>query len=175
MNFFKTDIFKFMLIALLIIGGGIFIISIPKIFGTMLVNTIDWLTGGTEPKYDENGKMIYDDGRKTIESFGTRKEFEIWRSGTKKDGCWILFDRDKNKEIDIVRVFTESFSSPYVYTLGEKGYTKLNYKTEEIIQSKIIEDFPEEDKRVFKKLENKAKGNQEKHAVSWYYVMPSDN
>lgn len=175
MNFFKTGIFKAILILLLIVGGGVFIISIPKIFGNMLVHTIDWLTGGTEPKYDENGKMIYDDGRHTIESFGKRKEFEIWKSGTKKDGNWILFDRDKNKEIDIVRVFTESFSSPYVYTLGEKGYTKLNYETAEIVQSKSIEDFSEQDSSVFKKLEAKAKGNQEKHAVSWDYVMPSDN
>lgn len=65
-------------------SGGIFIISLPKIFGIMPVNTIDWLASGTEPKYDESGKIIYDDGRHTIESFGKRKEFEIWRSGTKK-------------------------------------------------------------------------------------------
>ena len=165
MNFFKTGIFKAILILLLIIGGGVFIISIPKIFGNMLVHKIDWLTGGTEPKYDENGKMIYDDGHHTIESFGKRKEFEIWRSGTKKDGNWILFDRDKNKEIDIVRVFTESFSSPYVYTLGEKGYTKLNYETAEIVQSKSIEDFSEQDSSVFKKLEAKAKGKDRKSVV----------
>ncbi len=62
-----------------------------------------------------------------------------------------------------------------MYTLGEKGYTKLNYETAEIVQSKSIEDFSEQDSSVFKKLEAKAKGNQEKHAVSWDYAMPSDN
>lgn len=90
MNFLKAGILKTILILLLIIGGGIFIISLPKIFGTMLVNTIDWLTGGTEPKYDESGKMIYDDGRKTIESFGARKEFAILRFSLEKDKQTVL-------------------------------------------------------------------------------------
>lgn len=43
----------------------------------------------------------------------------------------------------------------YVYTLVEKGYTKLNYETAKIIQSKNIEDFPEDDRCVFEKLEIK--------------------
>ena len=153
MNFFKTGIFKTILISLLIIGGGIFIISLPKIFGTMLVNTIDWLTGGTEPKYDENGKMIYDDGRHTIESFGKRKEFEIWRSGTKKDGDWILFDRDKNKEMDIVDRYIMPPSKLEVYTIGEKGYTKVDTNTSEIIQNKNISEFSQDDQEIFRSLE----------------------
>ena len=153
MNFFKTGIFKTILISLLIIGGGIFIISLPKIFGTMLVNTIDWLTGGTEPKYDESGKMIYDDGRHTIESFGKRKEFEIWRSGTKKDGDWILFDRDKNKEMDIVDRYIMPPSKLEVYTIGEKGYTKVDTNTSEIIQNKNISEFSQDDQEIFRSLE----------------------
>ena len=159
MNFFKTDIFKFMLIALLIIGGGIFIISIPKIFGTMLVNTINWLTGGTEPKYDESGKMIYDDGRKTIESFGARKEFAILRFSLEKDkqtvfkkARWSLYDRDNNRSIER-DVDDYKKIPPFVYVVGsEKGYTRLNYETGEIIRSEDIDSFGEEDRKVFRSL-----------------------
>ena len=78
MKILKKAIFKTIFIASLIIGGGAFIIYLPKIFGTILVKSIDWLTGGVEPKYDENGRMIYDDGRHTVVSFGKRKEFDIF-------------------------------------------------------------------------------------------------
>ena len=159
MNFLKAGILKTILILLLIIGGGIFIISLPKIFGTMLVNTIDWLTGGTEPKYDESGKMIYDDGRKTIESFGTRKEFEILRLSLEKDkhtvfkkDRWSLYERDNNKSIE-KDVNDYKKISPFVYVVGfEKGYTRLDYETGEVIQSEDIDSFGEEDRKIFGSL-----------------------
>lgn len=159
MNFLKGGILKTILILLLIIGGGIFIISLPKIFGTMLVNTIDWLTGGTEPKYDESGKMIYDDGRKTIESFGARKEFAILMFSLEKDkqtvfkkARWSLYDRDNNKSIER-DVNDYKKISPVVYVVGfEKGYTKLDYETGEVIQSEDIDSFGEEDRKIFGSL-----------------------
>lgn len=160
MNFLKAGILKTILILLLIIGGGIFIISLPKIFGTMLVNTIDWLTGGTEPKYDESGKMIYDDGRKTIESFGARKEFAILRFSLEKDkqtvfkkARWSLYERDNNKSIE-KDVNDYKKISPFVYVVGfEKGYTRLDYETGEVIQSEDIDSFGEEDRKIFGSLE----------------------
>ena len=159
MNFLKAGILKTILILLLIIGGGIFIISLPKIFGTMLVNTIDWLTGGTEPKYDESGKMIYDDGRKTIESFGTRKEFVILRFSLEKDkqtvfkkARWSLYERDNNKSIE-KDVNDYKKISPFVYVVGfEKGYTRLDYETDEVIQSEAIDSFGKEDRKIFGSL-----------------------
>ena len=137
MNFLKAGILKTILILLLIGGGGIFIISLPKIFGTMLVNTIDWLIGGTEPKYDESGKMIYDDGRKTIESFGTRKEFAILRFSLEKDkqtvfkkARWSLYERDNNKSIDTYEVEKQqvigkgtNWSIPYIGYYADFIYT----------------------------------------------------
>ena len=151
MNFLKAGILKTILILLLIIGGGIFIISLPKIFGAMLVNTIDWLTGGTEPKYDESGK--------TIESFGTRKEFAILRFSLEKDkqtvfkkARWSLYERDNNKSIE-KDVNDYKKISPFVYVVGfEKGYTRLDYETGEVIQSEDIDSFGEEDRKIFGSL-----------------------
>lgn len=169
MKILKKAIFKTIFIASLIIGGGAFIIYLPKIFGTILVKSIDWLTGGVEPKYDENGKMIYDDGRHTVSSFGKRNQFAVEKYGA-EEITWDLFDRDKNDQIDVIRFFTKSSSTPHVYTLGEKGYTKLNYETAEVKQSKNMKDFSEKDRLVFERLENlkaKAENDQEKHEVAW--------
>ena len=55
---------------LLVIGGSIFVL----LFDLKLA--LDWIDQELEPKYDENGKMIYQDGRHTIASFG-KKEFDI--------------------------------------------------------------------------------------------------
>ena len=175
MNFLKAGILKTILILLLIIGGGIFIISLPKIFGTMLVNTIDWLTGGTEPKYDESGKMIYDDGRKTIESFGTRKEFAILKFSLEKDkqtvfkkARWSLYERDNNKSIE-KDVNDYKKISPFVYVVGfEKGYTRLDYETGEVIQSEDIDSFGEEDRKIFGSLKA-GKGFIKKQLCAIYF------
>lgn len=56
---------------LLVIGGSIFVL----LFDLKLA--LDWIDQELEPKYDENGKMIYEDCRHTIASFGKRKEFDI--------------------------------------------------------------------------------------------------
>ncbi len=134
---------------LLVIGGSIFVL----LFDLKLA--LDWIDQELEPKYDENGKMIYQDGRHTIASFGKRKEFDIWKSGSGDEVLWILFDRDKNKEIDVIQHYTTSPKNLIVYTIGEKGYTKLNSETAEIIQSKDINLFSEEDIKIFKELESK--------------------
>ncbi|XZM25940.1 hypothetical protein ACSXAF_07975 [Clostridium perfringens] len=41
---------------------------------------------------------------------------------------------------------------PYVYTIGEKGYTKLNYANENLIQSNDLNKFSNNDKAIFEKL-----------------------
>lgn len=69
MRFTRAGIIKFIFTALLVLGGCAFIMSIPTLF----VKTIDWLIKKTEPKYDEDGKPMYHDWRKTIRSFGKRK------------------------------------------------------------------------------------------------------
>lgn len=172
MKIFKKSIFKILSIILLIIGGIVSIMALPKFFSMILTKIVDAIP--TDPTYDKDGKMMYRDGRHTIASFGKRKEFHIWRNGSKNEVSWILFDRDKNNSIDKIRYFTRSSSSPYVYSLGEKGYTKLNYETEEIIQSKNINDFQGEDKVVFEKLaitKSESEDDQEKFEVSWEWIF----
>lgn len=134
---------------LLVIGGSIFVL----LFDLKLA--LDWIDHELEPKYDENGKMIYEDGRHTIASFGKRKEFDIWKSRSGDEVLWILFDRDKNKEIDRIEHYTTSPEKVIVYTIGRKGYTKLNSKTAEVTQSKDINLFSEEDIKIFKELESR--------------------
>lgn len=137
------------IIILLVIGGSIFVL----LFDLKLA--LDWIDQELEPKYDENGKMIYQDGRHTIASFGKRKEFDIWKSGSGDEVLLILFDRDKNEEIDRIEHYTTSPKNLIVYTIGRKGYTKLNSETAEIIQTKDINLFSEEDIKIFKELESR--------------------
>ena len=158
---------------LLVIGGSIFVL----LFDLKLA--LDWIDHELDPKYDEDGKIIYQDGRKTIKSFGKRKQFAVekgfWiEDDGKKIRTWELFDIDKNNCIDEIRYFTRSSSSPCVYSLGKKGYTRLNYETGEIIQSRNINDFQGDDKTVFEKLaitKSEAEDDQEKFEVSWEWIF----
>lgn len=102
-------------------------------------------------------QKVYSDGRKTIRSFGARKEFAILRFSldkneqtTFKKARLSLYDRDNSKSLERdIEKYEEI--SPYLYVIGnKKGYTKLNYDTGEVIQSKNIDDFSKEDKEIFK-------------------------
>lgn len=166
-------IIKIILMTGLLIGGGIFVVLFPKIFVILSAHIIESLGGlPTENQKDENGNIIHQDWRKTIQSFGSRRQFAVekgfWTEGENEHHTWDLFDRDKNKEIDEIRYFTQSSESPHVYTLGEKGYTKLNYETGEFTQSKNIDDFADKDKAVFEKLEIK-KTNQKTIRVNMQF------
>ena len=44
-------------------------------------------------------------------------------------------------------------SKSEVYTIGEKGYTKVNTDTSEIIQNKNISEFSQGDQEIFRSLE----------------------
>lgn len=177
MKIFKNNIIKILSIILLIIGGIVSIMALPKFFSMILTKIVDTIF--TDPMYDEDGKMVYQDGRKTIKSFGKRKQFAVekgfWTEDNGKEHrTWELFDIDKNNCIDEIRYFTRSSSSSCVYSLGEKGYTKLNYETGEIIQSKNINDFQGDDKTVFEKLaitKSESEDDQEKFEVSWEWIF----
>lgn len=164
---------KTIIVIISIIGGCFLLLSMPKIFTIMVGKTIDWLTGGIDPKFDSSGRMIHQDGRHTIASFGIRKEFAIEKCGGGDEISWYLCNRDSPKDIDKIRYFTRSFSFPCIYALGEKGYTKLNYETAEINQSENLAVFSEEDQEIFKKLECKqisAENEQEKSEISWRWI-----
>ena len=102
-------------------------------------------------------QKVYSDGRKTIRSFGARKEFAILRFSldkneqtTFKKARLSLYDRDNSKSLERdIEKYKEI--SPCLYVIGnKKGYTKLNYETGKVIQSKNIDDFSEEDREIFK-------------------------
>lgn len=177
MRIFKKSIFKILGRILLVIGVSASIIILPRLLPVILVKMIDTIF--TDSIYDEEGKIIHQDWRKTIKSFGKRKQFAVekgfWiEDDGKKIRTWELFDIDKNNCIDEIRYFTRSSSSPYVYSLGKKGYTRLNYETGEIIQSRNINDFQGDDKTVFEKLEivkSEAENDQEKYEVSWKWIF----
>ena len=102
-------------------------------------------------------EKVYSDGCKTIRSFGARKEFAILRFSldkneqtTFKKARLSLYDRDNSKSLERdIEIYEEI--SPCLYVIGnKKGYTKLNYETGEVIQSKNIDDFSEKDQEIFK-------------------------
>ncbi len=99
-------------------------------------------------------QKVYSDGRHTIVSFSNKRfsiEKGVWDGETTK--C--LVDRKKSgpeATIDYIEKYKEVLSC--VYTIGERGYTKLNYETGEVIQSKNINDFSEEYKEIFKSFED---------------------
>lgn len=175
MKIFKKSIFKILSTILLTVGVGAFILVWPKVFVILAAHGIkameEWLS---ESEKDESENIIHQDGRYTIASFGKRKEFDIKKSKFNNKVSWLLCDRDKHNCIDEIRYFTRSSSSPCVYSLGKKGYTRLNYETGEIIQSRNIYDFQGDDKTVFEKLEivkSEAENDQEKYEVSWKWIF----
>ena len=154
MRIFKKSIFKILSTILLTVGVGAFILVWPKVFVILAAHGIrameEWLS---ESEKDENENIIHPDGRYTIAYFGKRKEFDIEKSKFNNKVSWLLCDRDKHDCIDEIRYFIRSSSSPCVYSLGKKGYTKLNYETGDVIQNKDINLFSEEDIKIFKELE----------------------
>lgn len=61
-----------------------------------------------------------------------------------------LFDTKNQHRIDLVSNYKEI--EQYVYTIGEKGYTKLNYTNGNLIQSNDLNKFSNNDKAIFEDL-----------------------
>ena len=144
-----SKFFKWMLISILVL------ISLPILLVCFIL--VGMGIAAIHEKFEEKNQpsqgitqKVYSDGRHTIVSFGNKRfsiEKGVWDGETTK--C--LIDRKKSgpeATIDYIEKYKEILS--YVYTIGEKGYTKLNYETGEVIQSENINDFSEEDKEIFK-------------------------
>ena len=141
--------FKWILISILVL------ISLPILLvgfilvGMGMIAIHDEYKEKNQPSQSITEK-VYSDGRHTIVSFGNKRfsiEKGVWDGETTK--C--LIDRKKSgpeATIDYIEKYKEILSC--VYTIGEKGFTKLNYETSEVTQSKNIDDFSEEDKEIFK-------------------------
>ena len=155
-----ANFFKWMLISTLIL------ISLPILLVCFIL--VGMGIAAIHEKFEEKNQpsqsitqKVYSDGRKTIRSFGARKEFAILRFSLDKDeqttfkkARLSLYDRDNSKSLEMdIEKYKEI--SPCLYVIGnKKGYTKLNYETGEVIQSKNIDDFSEEDKEIFNSFED---------------------
>ena len=141
-----------------------FLILTYKFVSMVIVETVGFLNNS--PRQNINNEIIYQDGRKTIQSFGSRKEFAILRgirvdeqgNIQKESVRWSLYNRDTSKDIDY-DITAYIHESPCVYTMGEKGYTKLNYETGEVKQSQDILEFSEGEREILKELQS-GKGNK---------------
>ena len=97
------------------------------------------------PRYSSTGD------RDTIESFGVDGQFAIYKCFDNNFNKKLdLFDTKNQHRIDLVSNYKEI--EPYVYTIGEKGYTKLNYTNGDLIQSNDLNKFSNNDKAIFEYL-----------------------
>ena len=144
-----TKFFKWILISILVLISLPILLVCFILVGMGIATIREELKEKNQPSQSITEKL-YSDGRHTIVSFGNKRfsiEKGVWDGETTK--C--LIDRKKSgpeATIDYIEKYKEILSC--VYTIGEKGFTKLNYETSEVIQSKNIDDFSEEDKEIFK-------------------------
>lgn len=97
------------------------------------------------PRYSSTGD------RDTMESFGVDGQFAIYKFYDENFNKKLdLYDTKNQDAIDIISNYKEI--EPYVYTIGEKGYTKLNYANGNLIQSNDLNKFSNNDKAIFEDL-----------------------
>lgn len=124
-----------------IVGGIIgFIMSICIFF-----MFIGWLVFfnpvAMNPKY----------GKDTVKAFGDSEFRILIYHVSKNEKQWNLYDENLEESIDLsVKKYEEK--EPYAYFIGSEGYTKINYNTRKISQSKNIEEFDKKDRYIFEEL-----------------------
>ncbi|WP_164814018.1 hypothetical protein, partial [Clostridium perfringens] len=97
------------------------------------------------PRYSSTGD------RDTMESFGVDGQFAIYKFSDENFNKKLdLYDTKNQDAIDIISNYKEI--EPYGYTIGEKGYTKLNYANGNLIQSNDLNKFSNNDKAIFEDL-----------------------
>ena len=106
-------------------------------------------------------KQKYPSGRDTYESFGDGT-FQILRpigiADLQEDG-YNLWEHGNPTAIED-KIYKYKEISPFVYFVGLKGYTVLNYETGKFVQNKDLNSFPQDQQKVFK--EEKFKTLKEK-------------
>lgn len=90
-------------------------------------------------------------GRDLHEYFGDARFVILNGHDENGNNTLILYDEKTIKTIEEdIKIYDEI--NGYVYLIGDRGYTKLNYETGEIMQESSLESFGEKDKRVFVKF-----------------------
>ncbi|MGV1065475.1 hypothetical protein [Clostridium perfringens] len=96
-------------------------------------------------------RYSYVGDRDTIESFGVDGQFAIYKFSDENFNKKLdLFDTKNQNAIDIISNYKEI--EPFVYTIGKKGYTKLNYSNGNYIQTNDLSKFSTKDKAIFEDL-----------------------
>ena len=129
----------------------LYIIAIVVLLGSVLLRYSD---NPLKEKYDEIKYVTGGRGIKWIADFGIRR-FEIFRltkDMQKNIKRWVLYDSQGSCAIE-EDAYSYIELNPYVYTIGDEGYTKLNYEIAEVTRSKEASEFSKEDQKIFKKLE----------------------
>ena len=97
------------------------------------------------PRYSSTGD------RDTMESFGVDGQFAIYKFSDENFNKKLdLYDTKNQDAIDIISNYKEI--EPFVYTIGKKGYTKLNYSNGNYIQTNDLSKFSTKDKAIFEDL-----------------------
>ena len=117
------------------------------IVGILLINLIG-IVGCTNKEKDIK-RYSSTDNKDTIASFGDDGRFCI----VDISKAAYLIDETKHPIIDKVKYYKEI--EPCVYTIGDKGYIKLNYENGKIKESKDIKDFSKEDQKIFEETKTK--------------------
>ncbi|WP_415322051.1 hypothetical protein [Clostridium perfringens] len=100
---------------------------------------------------NEVPRYSYAGDRDTIESFGVDGQFAIYKFSDENFNKKLdLFDTKNQNRIDIISNYKEI--EPFVYTIGKKGYTKLNYSNGNYIQKNDLSKFLTKDKAIFEDL-----------------------
>ncbi len=143
-------------------------IAILSLCGSIILRYSDEPFSG---KYDES-KYLSGSGHtfrnQTVDEFGIRR-FEILRltGDIEKDvKRWSLYD---NQILDTIECDVYSYIEiyPFVYAVGDEGYTKLNYETAEVLQFKNLDKFDPENQLIFQSLEKGEIGKKNEQRRKW--------
>lgn len=98
-------------------------------------------------------ESIYPKGGKDSEKeFGDARFVILVGYNSDKNKKWSFYDRKElGKTIDInVEIYKDI--KPFAYTIGESGYTRVNYEDGEIKQAMTLDEFNDDDRDIFNEL-----------------------
>lgn len=108
--------------------------------------------------FDGHAKYLI--GQGTVAAFGDNRFY--FTKDEFSENSFMLFDHERSTlEGAIDSGIQKHGEYSYIYTIGDKGYTKVNEKTGEVKQSKSLEDFSEDDQEIFRQLEQSESGLEE--------------
>jgi hypothetical protein len=106
-------------------------------------------------KYPMGGRdthVAFGDGRFAI-LIGERYAFNSPEYNPKTNRIYSLFDNENQQTVEI-NVYKYKEIEPYLYIVGESGYTLVNYVSGQIEHHNIIEEFSSEVSKIFKDESN---------------------